>query len=256
MGFFGLPSLFWASGPFLGLRSFWTLPGPGPFFGFFGPRASCRLFWASEPLPSLFWAWRPLLGLFEASGPLPGPLPSLFLTFFWASPFLGFFGYRASSAGLLWASEPLPSTLLGASVILWAFLGFPAFSGPRGLFWAFSKLLDSFRALASCQPFLGLAFWTFSGPGPVLGLLRASSQPFLGFCRLLDLDLFPAFSGPRNLFWAFSLLGLFVGLFPAFSGPRAFSGPFLSFWIFPTCLFLGLPSLFWASGLFWPFVGF
>ena len=196
------------------------------------------------------------MGLFEASGPLPGPLPSLFLTFFWASLFLGFFG---PCAGLLWASEPLPgpgplrasSTLLGASGILWAFLGFS--SGPFRSFWTLSGLW------ASSQPFLGLAFWTFSGPGPVLGLLRASSQPFLGFSRLLDLDLFPAFSGPRNLYWAFSLLGLLWAseLLPSLFWASGLFWAFSELLDLPNLPFSGpLPSLFWASGLFWPFVGF
>ena len=163
------------------------------------------------------------------------------------------------------------------------------------LFWAFSKLLDSFPPLGLFPAFSGPRLWTFSGPGPVLGLLRASSQPFLGFSRLLDLDLFPAFS---DLFWAFSLLGLLwafeplpslfwaSGLLWAFSELLDLLGPLLGFWLlslFPA--FTGPGGLFWAfsklldlfpglfpaflgfrarassgpfvgSGLFWAFVGF
>ena len=117
----------------------------------------------------------------------------------------------------LWAS----SQPFWAAGLFWTFsnlLLFPAFSGPRGLFWTAS------------QPFLG------SGPP------RASSEAFVG------LGLFPAF-----FFWASGFLLSFFWLLHLFHfgassgpflGPRASSGPLSSG---------PLPSLFWASG---PLLGF
>ena len=127
-----------------------------------------------------------------------------------------------------------------------------ASSGPFRSLWTSSGPLPSLflaseplLGLAS-QPFLGLAF---------SGLLWASSQPFLGlwaFSRLLDLDVFPAFSWSLETF-----SGSFFGpgassgllsLFPAFSGPRDL------FWAFSELLDL-FPTFFWASGLFPAFSG-
>ena len=82
-----------------------------------------------------------------------------------------------------------------------------------------------------------------------------SGEPFLGlwaFSRLLDLDVFPAFSWSLETF-----SGSFFGpgassgllsLFPAFSGPRDL------FWAFSELLDL-FPTFFWASGLFPAFSG-
>ena len=158
---------------------------------FLGPGAS------SEP-----FVW--LLGLFRASGPLP---------------FRGFWSF--------WALLFLLS-LFWASGLFWAFCGLlgllPAFSGPRGRFWAFSRRAHLAFSKASglfwaCCGFLGP--WAFS----------KASGLFCAFCGFLNL--FPAFSEPRGFFWAgpfpaFSgpqgLLRLFcafcLGLFPAFCGPR------------------------------------
>ena len=150
---------------------------PGPFWG---------LFWAFSRLldlfpASLFWicvflrpraSFRPFVG-------------------FWALLFMSFWPF-CGLLGLFWAS----SRLLG---LFPTFSGSGAFSGPfelvglTGFFWAAGPLpalgpVGPF--LSFSQPFLGL------GPPsrPFLGP-RASSGPFVG--------LFPAFSGPRNFFWAF-----------------------------------------------------
>ena len=154
---FGRPA---SSGLFLGPRAF-----SGLFLGFWassqpllglGPLSGLQPFWAS----GLFWTFCGLLKLFPACSGLraSGPLPSLFWTSgpFWAfsdlGPLLGFFGLLSL---------------------------FPTFSGPGGLFWAFSKLLDLFPGLfpkKACSGFwtsssllacvLGSGlFWAFSGFG-------------------------------------------------------------------------------------------
>ena len=141
-----------------------------------------------------------------------------------STPFLNLLGLDLFSFFL-----PAFSRLLNLSVELRASLAFCG-SGPlpslflhRGLFWAFSRLLDLFPTFSGPRPLLG-------GLGPLLGLLWASGP-------------FPTCSGPLpSLFWASSpVLGL---------GPLL--GLFVGFWA-SSRHFLGL---FRVSGLFEPFVGF
>ena len=135
--------------------------GGGNFYGFwddiFGSRTPSEFCVASGCLSSL-------LGLGASS-----------------VPFLGF-----------WTSSQ-PVLGLGPLLGLFGLLGlFPAFSRPRGLFWAFSGL----GPLLVFFGLLGL-FAVFSGPGASSGFFEASG-PLLG--------LFPAFSGPRACsgFWTSS----------------------------------------------------
>ena len=230
MGFFGLLGLFWAfSKPLPSL--FWRLGAfSGPFRSFWGfqPFLGLGLFWllvvtafsgcvlgfvrASEPLPSLFWAWNPF----------SGPLPSLFWAF---GAFLGLF--RAS--GLLWAFLGFWASgpLLGLFEVCGLLPGlFPAFSWPRSLFCA------SPPSLFWASPFL--AFFS-----PLLGLLWASSQPFLGL---------GACSGPFLGFWTWTSSQPFLGPSKPFLGAFLGLGPLLGLlWASGP-----LASLFWASG---PFLG-
>ena len=88
---------------------------------------------------------------------------------------------------------------------------FPAFSGPRGLFWAFSRLLDLFPAFSGPQNLFWAFLWA-SGPLPSL---------FWPLWAFLWASGFPTFSAPRaskpssGLFWASRPL-------PAFSAFWAF----------------------------------
>ena len=125
---------------------------------------------------------------------------------------------------------------------------FASFSGPRGFFWAFSRLLDVFPALRGFGVSSGLFLRPYTSSNPFIlsffpafrGFFWFSTEPFVGGASS------EPFLGP----WASS--GPFLGLgasFGPFSG-GASSEPFLRPRLFKASECLA--SLFWASG---PFLG-